>query len=192
MNSGLQAQIQIPLLTRNVIKVCSLISSVSRGACLGHPVFRMWAFKHRIVGGGLSLLRGLAVLDATIVKKGMLQALRRCRPHTGIDFQHVLQQVPEKLVLLTPLVVDQVVQQVHVPHVLAGSQLLSSSWPPQPHSVPLHIHLLFFVASLVQLVINLCIITVLSHVEGDWATLLLDHSQVLYVLVSVEEKLPCV
>ena len=58
--------------------------------------------------------------------------------------------------------------------------------------MPLHIHLLFFVASLVQLVINLRIITVLSHVEGDWATLLLDHSQVLYVLVSVEEKLPCV
>ena len=45
----------------------------------------------------------------------------------------------------------------------------------------------FFVTSFMELVINLVIVTVLGHMEGNRATLLFDHGKVLYIFISVKE-----
>ena len=53
-----------------------------------------------------------------------------------------------------------------------------------------NVEFFLFVAPLMELVINLIIVTVLGHVEWYWATLFFDHGKVFDVLISVEEKFP--
>jgi len=53
----------------------------------------------------------------------------------------------------------------------------------------LYVHFLALVGVLeVKLGSNLLVVTLFSHPERDWSTLLLDHSQVFVVLMSVEEE----
>ena len=83
------------------------------------PAFRLRTFELLMICRDLCLLGRLTILDARIVKKEVLQAVRGCRPYFGINFEHILQKILEQHVLLTPLFVNQVVQSQHLLDVLS-------------------------------------------------------------------------
>lgn len=91
--------------------------------------------------------------------------------------------------LRAPLITDYLIERQHRFHVLHWFALPCCGRPSQTVASLLYVHFLALVGVLeVKLGSNLLVVTLFSHPERDWSTLLLDHSQVFVVLMSVEEE----